>query len=88
MSDFDHLSDSEKTLLKIKLDGYVEAAVQAARLRNVGLLEALSLTATAVVREVAAYSLNCEDANEIWSAAIVQVYGVVAERGASRAITN
>ncbi len=47
MSDFDRLSDSEKTLLKIKLDGYLEAAVQAARLRNIGLLEALSVTAAA-----------------------------------------
>ena len=54
MSDFDHLSDSHKTLLKIKLDGYIEAAVQAARIKNIGLFEALSLTAAAVVRELAA----------------------------------
>jgi hypothetical protein len=41
MSDFNRLSDSQKSLLMIKLDGYIEAAVQAARLRNIGLLEAL-----------------------------------------------
>ena len=37
MSDFDRLSDSQKSLLMTKLDGYAEAAVQAARIRNIGL---------------------------------------------------
>jgi hypothetical protein len=86
MSDFDRLSDSEKALLKIKLDGYIEAAVQAARLRNLGLLEALSLTAAAVVREFTAYSLKREEVNEIWAAALGQTYNGVAEHRPSQVI--
>ena len=79
MSDFDHLSDSHKTLLKIKLDGYIEAAVQAARIKNIGLFEALSLTAAAVVRELAAYSVQREKVNEILAAAIDEIYHNVNE---------
>jgi hypothetical protein len=81
MSDFDRLSDSQKTLLMIKLDGYIEAAVQAARIRNIGLLEALSLTTAAAVRELAAYSLGRDKANEIWVTAIDQVYDKAEGRG-------
>jgi hypothetical protein len=80
MSDFDRLSDSQKTLLLIKLDGYVEAAVQAARIRSIGLQESLTLTAAAFVRELAAYSLKREDANEILAAAIGQIYSVANKR--------
>jgi hypothetical protein len=85
MSDFDHLDNSQKTLLRIKLDGYIEAAVQAARMRNIGLQESLTLTAAAVAREVAAYSLQREKANEIWAAAVDQIYQN-AENRASRAV--
>ena len=74
MSDFNRLSDGQKALLKIKLDGYIEAAVQAARIRNIGVLEALSLTTTALVRELSAYSLQRERANEMWEAAANQIY--------------
>lgn len=60
--------------------------MQAARLRNAGLLKALSLTAAAVVREVAAYSLKREEANEIWAAALGQTYKGVAEHRPSQVI--
>jgi len=41
----------------IKLDGYIETAVQAARIKNIGLLDVLSLTTAAVVRELSAHSV-------------------------------
>jgi hypothetical protein len=43
-------------------------------MRNIGLQESLTLTAVAVAREVAAYSLQREKANEIWAAAVDQIY--------------
>ena len=64
-SDFDVLPDRQQTVLKIKLDGYIEAAVQAARARSIGAHEALSLTMVAVFREMAAHSLSRESAHEI-----------------------
>ncbi len=85
MSDFHHLSDSRKSLLMIKLDGYIEAAVHAARIKNIGLLEALSLTTAAVIRELSAYSVQREKANEIWAAAIDQIYND-SERQATRTV--
>jgi hypothetical protein len=74
MTDFDCLSYRHQMLLKIKLDAYIEAAVQAAHKRNIGLQESLSLMTVAVVRDLAAYSLSRERANEILAAAVGQVY--------------
>ena len=73
-SDFDVLPDRQQTLLKIKLDGYIEAAVQAARARSIGAHKALSLTMVAVFREMAAHSLSREHAHEVCVAAMDQVY--------------
>ena len=56
-------------VLQIKLDGFIEGAVQTARMQNVGISEALSLTMLAVVREVAAHAVKREKAAEIWAAA-------------------
>jgi hypothetical protein len=44
------------------------------------LFEALSLTAAAVVRELAAYSVQREKANEILAAAIDEIYHNANER--------
>lgn len=79
-SDFDVLPDHQQTLLKIKLDGYIEAAVQAARARSIGAHEALFLTMVAVFRETTAHSLSRESAHEICVVAMDQVYAVLQER--------
>jgi hypothetical protein len=54
MSDFQILTSQFQSLLQIKLDGYVEACVLAARQQNIGLEEALHLTCAALLREFAA----------------------------------
>lgn len=82
MSDFDNLSDRQKAFLQIKLDGFIEAAVQAARMQNVGISEALSLTMLAVAREVAAHAVKPEKAAEIWAAAIDKTYQNASEPNA------
>ena len=79
-SDFDVLPDGQQTLLKIKLDGYIEAAVQASRARSIGAHEALSLTMVAVFREMAAHSLSRESAHEICVAAMDEVYADLQQR--------
>ena len=74
MSDFDNLSDHQKTLLRIKLDGFIEAAVQAARVKNIGASEALSLTMLALAREAAAHAIKREKAAAIWENAVDGTY--------------
>jgi ADP-ribosyl-[dinitrogen reductase] hydrolase len=43
MSGFENLTDQQKFLLQVKLDGFIEGAVLAARVHNVGVSEALSV---------------------------------------------
>ncbi|SDL48288.1 inositol monophosphatase family protein [Aliiruegeria lutimaris] len=74
MSDLEALSDKQKFLLVVKLDGYVEAAVSAARAQNIGMSEALSLTTTAVLREFAAHGVPREKLIEIWTKAMQPIY--------------
>ena len=74
MSDFDNLSDHQKTVLRIKLDGFIEAAVQAAGFKNIGASEALSLTMLAVVREAAAQGIKRERVTEVWENAVDSTY--------------
>jgi len=80
MSDVGVLPARQQTLLTIKLDGFIEAAVQAAHARKIGVHEALSLTMAAVFREMAAHSLSRERAQEICVAALDQVYADLQER--------
>lgn len=54
-SDFQTLTPQLQTLLQIKLDGYIEACLLAARQQNIGLEEALQLTCRALLREFVAY---------------------------------
>jgi hypothetical protein len=82
MIDFENLGDRQKAWLQIKLDGYIEAAVQAGRLHNLGLSEALSLTMLAVAREFAAHAVKREKADAIWAAAIRETYPAAIERNA------
>ncbi len=81
MSDLGFLPDHQQTLLKIKMDGHIEAAVQAAQSRKIGLQEALSLTIAAVLREMAAHSFSREASNRIWVAALNLIYREVEEPG-------
>lgn len=73
MSDFDNLPNNQRLRLQIILDGLIEAAVQAARVQNLGLSEALSLTLQAVLREAAARSLSRESIEAIWDHALEEV---------------
>ena len=54
MSDFQNLTPQFQALLQIKLDGYIEACLLAARRQNMGLEEALQLTCRALLREFVA----------------------------------
>jgi hypothetical protein len=47
-------------MLQVKLDGYIEACVLAARQQNIGLKEALHLTCAARMREFAAHGRDRE----------------------------
>lgn len=73
MSDFDNLPSNQRLRLQIILDGLIEAAVQAARVQNIGLSEALSLTLQAVLREAAARSHSRESMEAIWDHALEKV---------------
>ncbi|MFD0982649.1 inositol monophosphatase family protein [Tropicimonas aquimaris] len=74
MSDFETLSDQHKALLQIRLDGYLEAAVMAARAQNIGLTEALSLATSALLREFSAQGIPREKLMEIWKKAMQPIY--------------
>lgn len=67
-------SDQQRLLLIIKLDGFIEAAVMAARAQNVRLSEALSLATTALLREFAAHEVAREQLIEIWKDAMQPIY--------------
>lgn len=74
MSDFENLTGQQKSLLQIKLDGFIEAAVQAARMCNIGISEALSLTMQALLREVAEHSIEPDKVAKICEAAFEETY--------------
>lgn len=74
MNDFKNLDKQRQTVLQIKLDGFAEAAVQAARTQNIGPSEALLLACHALVREMAAYSLDRDIALSFWEEAIQKGY--------------
>ncbi len=74
MSDFDNLDKQRQTLLEIKLDGFVEAAVQTARLNNIGLSETFTLVSKALVREMVAYGIDGQVAQVFWENAKLQAY--------------
>lgn len=72
--DFENLSDRQKFLLQIKLDGHIEAAVMAARSQNIALSEALTLATFALLREFSAHSVPREELIETWKKAMVPIY--------------
>ena len=55
MSDLKALSPQLQTMLQIKLDGYIEACVLAARQQNIGFRETMQITMPALIRELAAH---------------------------------
>lgn len=57
MRDAELLTPQQRAILRLKLDGYIEACVQMARLHNIGLAEALELTSQALFREMATRSV-------------------------------
>lgn len=74
MSDFENLTDQQKFLLQVKLDGFIEGAVLAARVQNVGVSEALSLTTSALLREFSAHGVPRATLIETWNRAVARIY--------------
>lgn len=74
MNDFENLTDQQRFLLQVKLDGFIEAAVLAARTQSIGLSEALLLTTSALLREFAAHGVPRDKLIEAWRKAMGSVY--------------
>ncbi len=70
MSDFQNLPPQMQTALQIKLDGFIEACVQASRALNIGLTEAIDLTIRALMREIAAHKLDPDKVDAMWESAL------------------
>ncbi|WP_170756508.1 hypothetical protein [Ruegeria lacuscaerulensis] len=73
MNDFKNLSKQRQTLLKIKIDGYLEATVLAARANNIGLSEAVFLAMQGLVRGLVANSIEKKRAEALFEAALQSV---------------
>ena len=74
MSDFQTLTPQFQGLLQIKLDGYIEACLLAARQQNIGLEEALQLTCRALLREFVAYGRDRDATHALLMQAWQQAY--------------
>lgn len=78
MSDFERMSDQYKAILQFKLDGHIEACVLAAHQLNIGLAEAINLTALALLREMSARQFDRKATEAIFDAVVNQAYPQVA----------
>ncbi len=74
MNDFKNLNKQRQTLLKIKIDGYIEAAILAAKTNNIGLSEAVVLTTQGLIREMAAQSIEKDRARILLNAALKSAF--------------
>ncbi len=74
MNDFKNLNKQRQTLLKIKIDGFIEAAILAAKTNNVGLSEAVFLTTQGLIREMAAQSIEKDRARILLDAAFKSAF--------------
>ncbi len=74
MSDLSNLSKQRQTILQVKIDGYIEAAMHASKANNLGLSEALSIAAKALVREMAGQGMDQEKARSILMSALHCVF--------------
>nr|WP_321251730.1 hypothetical protein [uncultured Ruegeria sp.] len=74
MNDFKNLNKQRQTLLKIKIDGYIEAAILAAKTNNIGLSEAVFLTTQGLIREMAAQSIENDKARLLMDAAFKSAF--------------
>ncbi len=70
MNDFENLNKQRQILLKIKIDGYVEAAFLTAKANNIGLSEAACLTMQGLIKELVAHSFDRRKARTILEAAL------------------
>ncbi len=74
MNDFKNLNKQRQTLLKIKIDGYIEAAILAAKTNNIGLSEAVVLTTQGLIREMASQSIEKDRARFLLEAALTSAF--------------
>lgn len=85
MSDFENLTDQRKFLLQVKLDGFIEGAVLAARTHRLGVSEALSLATAALLREFSAHGVPRDKMIETWNKEIETIYPAPEAKGPRRA---
>lgn len=74
MSDFQKLSEQNRAFLQIKLDGYIEACIQAAQVNSIGLSEALDLMLLAALREFQARQCDRTTLTEAFERAADQTH--------------
>ncbi len=70
MSDLSNLSKQRQTILQVKIDGHIEAAMHASKANNIGLVEAMSLASRALVREMVATGIDRVKARSILMSAL------------------
>ncbi|CUH46410.1 hypothetical protein [Ruegeria atlantica] len=80
MSDLKNLSRQRRVILQIKIDGHIEAAIFAAKANGIGLSEAISLTSRALVKEMAANSMDRDKVHRFLSSALRSVFAECEER--------
>ena len=68
------LDSTPTELVAFQLDGFIEAAVLAARTQSIGLSEALLLTTSALLREFAAHGVPRDKLIEAGGKAMESVY--------------
>lgn len=74
MSDFQKLSDQNRSILQIKLDGHIEACIQAAQIYSIGLSEALDLMLVAALREFRARQYDRSTVTAVFEQAADQTH--------------
>lgn len=74
MSDYERLNDQMKAILRVRLDGHIEACVLAAYHMNIGITEAVDLAALAFLRELASREFDREATEAILNNAVDQTY--------------
>jgi len=74
MSDFQKLSDQNRSILQIKLDGHIEACIQAAQIYSIGLSEALDLMLLASLREFQARQYDRSTVTAVFEQAADQTH--------------
>ncbi len=74
MSDLSNLTKQRQAILQIKIDAHIEAVMLASKANSIGLSEALSLASRALVREMAAHSMDRDKAHRTLVSALQYIF--------------